>query len=336
MMQRALVTGAGGFLGRAIVAGLTDQGIAVRGFSRGRYPALEAAGVQWIQGDLRNERAVAGACRDIDTVFHVAARAGIWGPWESYHAINTLGTQWLLNDARTHGVQRFIYTSSPSVTFSGMPQCGVDESDPYPSRWLCHYPHTKALAEQSVLAANGRDGLLTCALRPHLIWGPGDPHLIPRLVDRARQGKLRRVGSGKNLVDITYIDNAAEAHLLAAARLTPGSPVAGKAYFISQGQPVNCWSWINEVLALAGVAPVTRAISYRAAWWMGGALEGLSWALRQRTEPPMTRFLASQLATSHYFDITAARRDLGYAPRVSTEEGMRRLAAAWRVAGGEG
>jgi 2-alkyl-3-oxoalkanoate reductase len=330
MMERALVTGAGGFLGSAIVSRLLERGLAVRGFSRGSYPALEAAGVECIQGDLRDPDAVDAACRDVDTIFHVAALAGIWGPWETYHGINTLGTRHLLDAARRHGVRRLVYTSSPSVTFAGVPQCGVDESAPYPTKWLCHYPHSKALAEVAVLAAHGRNGLATCALRPHLIWGPGDPHLIPRLIERARAGQLRRVGSGENLVDITYIDNAADAHLLAADCLAPGSPVAGRAYFISQGEPVNCWTWINQVLELAGVAPVRRAISYRAAWAIGGLLEGVGWGVGQRSEPRMTRFLACQLATSHYFDISAARRDFGYEPRISTAEGMRRLAESLR------
>src|SRR5262249_15645668 len=155
-------------------------------------------------------------------------------------------------------------TSSPSVTFDGSPQEGVDESAPYASRWLCHYPHTKALAEQAVLAANSPE-LATCALRPHLIWGPGDRHLIPRLIARAGTGALRRVGDGTNRIDMVYIDNAAEAHLLAADRLAVGSPVAGRTYFVTQGEPVNCWQWIDEILALVGLGPLVRSISVRAA-----------------------------------------------------------------------
>jgi len=222
-------------------------------------------------------------------------------------------------------VRRLVFTSSPSVTFDGSDQCGVDESVPYPPRWLCHYPHTKALAEQAVLASNGCRGLLTCALRPHLIWGPRDPHLVPRLIDRARRGRLRQVGDGTNLIDMVYVENAAHAHLLAADALTDNSPAAGRAYFISQGEPVRCWDWINAILALSGLPPVRRRMSAAAARRVGAVLEATYRLLRIGREPAMTRFLAAQLASSHYFNIDGARRDLHYQPLVSTEEGMRRL-----------
>jgi nucleoside-diphosphate-sugar epimerase len=322
---RTLVTGAGGFLGRYLVEQLLARGDRVRAFGRGSYPDLVTSGAEVVSGDVRDAQAVRAACRGMDVVFHAAGVAGIWGPWEHYYGINTLGTRHVIEGCRAAGVPRLVYTSSPSVTFDGTDQRGIDESAPYPTRWLCHYPHTKALAEQEVLAANGRNGLLTCALRPHLIWGPRDRHLIPRLIARARSGKLRRVGDGKNRIDMVYVENAAEAHLQAADVLS-ASPVAGSAYFISQGEPVNCWQWIDEVLALAGLPPVRKSISARTAWRIGAALEAMHSVLRMQSEPRMTRFLAAQLATSHYFDIGRARRDFGYAPRISTAEGMRRLA----------
>jgi nucleoside-diphosphate-sugar epimerase len=265
----------------------------------------------------------------MDLVFHVAAVSGIWGPWEQYYNVNTRGTEHVLQACRAERVPRLVYTSSPSVTFDGTDQDGVDESAPYPDRWLCHYPHTKALAEQRVLAADQEGGLRTCALRPHLLWGPGDPHLIPRLLERARAGQLRRVGDGRNRIDITYIDNAAWAHLQAADRLEAGSPVCGRAYFLSQGEPVNCWGWISRVLELAGLPPVERSVSLAAAWRIGWFLETAHRLLRSRSEPRMTRFLAAQLGRSHYFDTRRAREDFGYAPRISTEEGMQRLANSW-------
>jgi nucleoside-diphosphate-sugar epimerase len=323
-----LVTGAGGFLGLYIVEQLAARGDRVRAYCRRRVPELDALGVETALGDLRDEQATAAACQGVDTVFHVASVAGIWGPWEHFYGINTLGTRNVLNGCRRHGVSRLIYTSSPSVTFDGSDQCGVDESAPYPARWLCHYPHTKALAEQEVLAANGREGLLSCALRPHLIWGPRDRQLVPRLIERARSGQLRRVGDGQNLIDMIYVENAASAHLQAADRLEPGSPVAGQAYFISQGQPVNCWQWIDELLALHGLPPVRKSISTSAAWTIGAALEGVYSLLGKRSEPRMTRFLAAQLGKSHYFSIDRARRDFGYEPCISTAEGMQRLKAA--------
>jgi len=321
-----LVTGAGGFLGLYIVEQLVARGDRVRTFSRGQYPELDALGVEVVRGDIRDSQGVAEACRGVDLIFHVAAAAGIWGSWDHYHSINTLGTENVVRGAVRHGVTRLVYTSSPSVTFDGTDHEGIDESAPYPEKWLCHYPHSKALAEQLVLAANGRDRLMTCSLRPHLIWGPRDRHLIPRLLDRARRGRLRRVGDGTNLVDMVYVENAAMAHLQAADALVAGSPVGGRAYFISQGEPVNCWQWIDELLALAGIPPLKKTISRRAAWTLGAALEAIYTVLRLPGEPPMTRFLAAQLSRSHYFDIRRAREDFGYTPTISTEEGMKRLA----------
>jgi nucleoside-diphosphate-sugar epimerase len=323
--MRALVTGGGGFLGRAIVEQLLATGVQVRTLARSDYPQLERAGAECLRGDIRDRASVERACAEVDVVHHTAALAGIWGPWKDYYDINVRGTQNVIAACRARGVGKLVFTSSPSVTFDGVAQENVDESAPYATRWLCHYAHTKALAEHAVLAANGPE-LATCALRPHLIWGPNDPHLIPRLIERARQGALRRVGDGTNRIDMVYVDNAARAQLLAADSLGPDSPVAGKAYFISQGEPVNCWSWINEILKLAGLPPLERSISVPAAWMAGAVLEGIYGLLRLPGEPRMTRFLASQLGTSHYFNIGAARRDLHYTPQVSTTEGMRRLA----------
>jgi nucleoside-diphosphate-sugar epimerase len=238
------------------------------------------------------------------------------------------GTENVLAACRRHGVRRLVYTSSPSVVFNGRDMEGVDESAPYPTRYDAPYPRTKAIAEQGVLRANGPD-LATVSLRPHLIWGPGDNHLIPRIIARARAGRLRRIGTASKLIDSTYIDNAADAHLLAADRLAPGSPVAGKAYFLSQGEPVPLWDLVNRILAAAGLPPVTRAIPYGVAYAAGCVFEASTAILCPTCEPPMTRFLARELSTAHWFDLTAARRDLGYAPGVSLDEGLRRLAKSF-------
>ena len=331
--MKTLVTGAGGFLGLYIVEQLLARGDQVKGFCRGSYPALDALGMETMRGDVRDREKVLAACRGMDTVFHVAAVAGMGGPWKHYYQVNTQGTRHVLAGCREHGVGRLVYTSSPSVTFDGVDQIGVDESAPYPRRWLAHYPHSKALAEQDVLAAGRTGGLLTCSLRPHLIWGPRDRHLIPRLIARAKSGRLRRVGDGKNLVDMVYVENAALAHLQAADALSPQSKVSGRAYFISQGEPVNCWEWIDEILQLAGLAPVEKSISLSAAWKIGAVFEALWSTLRLRSDPPMTRFLAAQLATSHFFDISRAKRDFGYQPVFATAEGMRRLAVELRDPG---
>jgi nucleoside-diphosphate-sugar epimerase len=291
-------------------------------------------GVDMVRGDLANLEAVRAACEGVDCVFHVAGKVGVWGHWFDYFRDNVHGTLNVIAGCREAGVSRLVFTSSPSVTFAGGDQRGVDESVPYPTNWLAHYPHSKAVAEQFVLTANG-DGPATCALRPHLVWGPRDHHLTARLIERARSGRLRRVGRGTNVVDMIYVENAAAAHLLAADALAePDSPVAGKAYFLSQGEPVKCWAWIDEILALVGQPPVDKAISRRSAYAIGYLCETAWWAARRfDSEPPMTRFVAQQLATDHWFDISAAQRDFGYRPTVSTAEGMTRL-AAWLNARG--
>lgn len=325
--MRALVTGGGGFLGGVIVRLLRERGDAVRSFSRHAHSEVESLGVEQVCGDLGDPVAVAAATRGCDVVFHIAAKAGVWGPWRDYHQANVIGTRNVLAACKANGVRRLVFTSSPSVVFAGRDQNGITESEPYPTRFLAHYPHTKALAEQAVLAANG-PGLATVALRPHLIWGPGDPHLVPRLIERARAGRLRRIGRELKLVDTVYVDNAAAAHLQAADRLASGSPVAGKVYFISQGEPRPLWEFINRVLEAAGEPPVPsdRSIPVGRAYLGGAILEGTYRLVGVCREPPMTRFLARQLSSAHWFDLTAARRDLGYAPSISTAQGLTRLA----------
>jgi 2-alkyl-3-oxoalkanoate reductase len=328
--MHALVTGGGGFLGRYIVEQLLARGDRVRSFGRGAYPELEAMGVEVVRGDITDCRAVVDACQGVDCVFHTAARAGVGGVLKDYERPNVTGTVWVITGCRVHYVPRLVYTSSPSVTFAGEDQRGIDESVPKSITWMqknaAHYSCSKALAEIVVLHGFHSRPTQACALRPHLIWGPRDAHLIPRLIDRARRGRLRRVGDGTNLVDICYVENAAAAHLAAADALAaPDSPAAGRAYYISQGEPVNCWQWIDEILALAGLPPVRKSMSLKAAWRLGAVCEAAYSLLRLRGEPPMTRFLAAQLARSHWYDISAARRDLGYEPKISTAEGMRRL-----------
>lgn len=330
--MRALVTGGGGFLGQAICRQLRERGDDVRSLARGDYPELASLGVEAVRGDITDRAAVARAMSGCDVVFHVAAKAGVWGPAAEYEQINLHGTRNVLAACREAGVQRLVYTSSPSVVHAGGDQEGIDESTPYPASFATHYPRTKAAAEQEVIAANGPE-LATVSLRPHLIWGPGDNHLVPRLIDRARSGRLRRVGPGTNRVDVVYIDNAAEAHLLAADRLSPGSLVAGKCYFISQGEPVNLWEFVNQILACADLPPLKKGVSLGTAKAIGGVLEAVYSLLGRRDEPPMTRFVAEQLGTSHWYDISAARRDLGYQPRVSTEEGLERM-REWLHGGG--
>ena len=322
-MTTVLVTGYGGFLGQAIVRQLLARGYRVRGLARGSYPELQALGVEAVCGSVADQAAVKQAVDGCDAIVHTAALAGVWGSYKKYSETNIHGTLHLLAalDARCH---TFVYTSSPSVTFDARPQSGIDETAPYPTQWLCHYPQSKALAERTVLEFGLIDGMWTAAIRPHLIWGNGDPHLMPRVVTRAKQGALKRVGTGQNLIDIVHVDHAATAHVLALEKLlAKDSAVKGQAFFITDGQPVPCWEWITEILNCAQVKVPSGAISYKMAYRIGAMLEAIHTMLLIQREPRMTRFVAAQLALDHYFSIDKARRLLGYDPQPIREARLR-------------
>jgi nucleoside-diphosphate-sugar epimerase len=329
--ESVLVTGGGGFLGLAIVRALAARGDRVRSYSRSAHAELEALGIEQVCGDIADRRTLEDACTGMEAVFHTAAKPPPWGRTADYHRTNVRGTQNVIAACRNARVPRLIHTSTPSVIFDGRDLEGVDESVPYPARHTAAYAATKALAEQAVVAA-ADDRLRTIVLRPHEIWGPGDPHFAPRII--ARAGRLRRIGSGRNLVDTTYIDNAAEAHVLAADALKANPGLSGRVYFISQGEPIPAWDMIDAILKAAGLGPVRGRVPHRLARTMGLVFEKLYEWLPLPGEPPLTRFVADALARSHWFDIGAARRDLGYAPTVSTADGLRRLAAWLQREGG--
>ena len=329
--MKVLVTGGAGFLGQALCRALLAEGHEVASFQRSHSPALEALGVRQLRGDLADADAVRAAFAGQEAIFHNAAKAGAWGSAESYFAANVTGTRNVLAAMRAHGIGRLVYTSTPSVTHSGRTpvEGGNEANTPYGTRFKAPYPATKLIAEKEVLAANDAT-LATVALRPRLIWGPGDTQLLPRLVERARAGRLRFVGGGHNRMDTTYIDNAAQAHVDAFKALRQGAACAGKAYFISNGEPREVRTIVNDMLAAAGVPPVTGRVPYGVAYAAGAVLEAAWSLLRLDGEPPMTRFLAEQLSTPHWYDISAAARDFGYVPRVGTAEGLVHLAEWWR------
>lgn len=320
--MKVLVTGGGGFLGKAIIRRLVSRGDDARSFCRGYYATLEKLAVEQVQGDICNFAAVENACKGIDLLFHVAAKPPPWGNFTDYYRTNVTGTQNVIDACINQKVATLVYTSTPSVVFNGCDIEGVDESFPYPIKYMAHYPKTKALAEQKVVEA-AKDRLKTIILRPHEIWGPGDNHIVPRLIARAK--RLKRIGGGKNLVDTTYIDNAADAHILASDQLEKNPDLSGNIYFISQGEPVLAWDMINATLKAAGLDPVKGSVPYPLAWLAGAILEGIYNIFHLSGEPYITRFMAYAVAKAHWFDIGAARRDLGYIPRVSMEEGLRRL-----------
>ncbi len=322
--DRVLVTGGGGFIGLALVRALRAQGIKVRVLGRNRYPAVEVLGATCMLGDIRNLDTLNHAVTGCDTVFHVAAKAGIWGDFADYYSINVLGTLNVLAACQTNNVSALVYTSTPSVVFDGQDLCGVDESTPYSKKPLCHYATTKILAEQQVLRANCEQ-LRTAAIRPHLVWGPGDTNLIPRLMERGREKSLRIVGNGQNKVDIAYIDNVVHAHLLAADNLHTTATAAGRPFFIGQQEPVVLWNWINELFARMEVPQVSRRVSPGIAAGAGLLMEMIYGVLAIEREPKMTRFLAEQLSLSHWFSRKNAEKILGYSDQVSTAEGVEKL-----------
>ncbi|RBP82907.1 nucleoside-diphosphate-sugar epimerase [Shewanella putrefaciens] len=349
-VQHAFVTGAGGFLGKTICLRLLAAGIKVTGFARGHYPELEALGVVMLQGDLVNKDLLQQAMQGCDIVFHVASKAGVWGDRDSYFCPNVKGAANVIAACKALKIDKLVYTSTPSVTFAGQDESGIDESTPYATRFLNHYAHSKAIAEKMMLDANqvgdmplenpdvtqvssqvttqatAPYALKTVALRPHLIWGPGDPHLVPRVLSRGRLGKLKLVGREDKLVDTIYIDNAAYAHVLAALELCQAKPKCqGKAYFLSNDEPITMAKMLNLILACDALPPVTKRVPQSVAYVVGAVLESVHYLLKKQEEPMMTRFVARQLSCSHYFDISAAKRDLGYRALVSINQGMARL-----------
>ncbi len=329
-LGRVLVTGGGGFLGTALVARLRAEGCEVRSLSRRFYPRVDELGAEQIQGDVADPAAVDRAVAGCTTIFHTAAKAGVWGRESDYLKANVEGTSNILASALAAGARRLIYTSSPSVVFDGHDLEGVDERARYCQNFEAAYPKTKAMAEQMILAANG-PSLATVSLRPHLVWGPGDNNLFPRVVARARKGRLVRIGGRDPLIDPIYIDNAVDGHMLAAKHLEPRSSLAGRVYFVSQGETIHLWDMINSFLRIAGLPPVSRVLPRPAAFAAAGVLEFLYTIARRDEEPPLTRFLVRQLSNSHWFSSAAALRDFGYQPSVTIAQGMERLAEAQAI-----
>ena len=322
--MKTLVTGGGGFLGSAIVKALLQRGDSVTSIQRGHYPFLKKLGAESIQGDLTREDDINTAASGCDIIFHVAAKAGFWGGYDDYYQANVVATKNVIEACKKNNIRYLVYTSTPSVVFDGTNEDGIDESTPYAKSYFNAYQKTKAEAEQLVLKSNSLE-LRTVALRPHLIWGPNDPHLAPRIIDRAKAGRLKLVGNKDNKVDSCYVDNAAHAHLLAADCLKSNGVCAGKAYFISNDEPITMPDLINKILAAAKVPPVSKSVSENLAYNIGYLMEKVYSLLNIKSEPLMTRFVARQLSTSHWFDLTAAKQDLGYQPLVSIDEGMNRL-----------
>ena len=329
--MRALITGGGGFLGRGIVRALLERGDDARILARSEYPELKAAGAESFRGDIADPEAVGRAVHGCDLVFHVAARVGAAGAYDDFYATNVVGTKNVVEACREHDVRSLVYTSTPSVVFGHDDLEGVDESAPYAEAYEAFYPQTKAEAERLVLSAND-EHLHTVAIRPHIVWGPGDTSLLPRLLERAP--RLRRISGPPKKTDVTFIDDAVQAHLLAAERLAESpKTVGGKAYFVSTGEPIEIWTFIDRVLSAAGRPKITKTAPAGLAMAAGWIAEKVHTWTGASGEPRLSRWIVRELTKSHWFDISAARRDLGYEPQVTIDEGMRRL-SAWVEDGG--
>lgn len=322
--MNVLVTGGGGFMGMALIKRLINEGHKVTSFSRREYPLHWALGINSIQADIRDQMAVEKACKGRDVVFHLAAKVGIWGPYDSYFSTNVTGTLNVIKACRKQGVSRIVFTSSSSVVFDGLDLDGVDESCPYPEKHGSSYAATKAMAERLIIEANC-ETLKTISLRPHLVWGPYDAHLIPGILKRASSGRLRRIGDKEHFIDTTYIDNMTDALLLAVDALNSKPEAAGRNFFITNGEPARVWDFVNSIIQIAGHEPVQRKIPEKIALFAAGIAERLHKIFNVSTEPFMTRFAIKELCTNHWFDITSAKEILGYNPRISYAEGLKHL-----------
>ncbi|MCK5099322.1 MAG: NAD-dependent epimerase/dehydratase family protein [Desulfobacteraceae bacterium] len=322
MNEKVLVTGGGGFLGKAIVKKLLVKGFMVKSFSRNYYPGLDELGVEQIQGDLQNSNQIMDASKDCDLVFHVAAKPGLWGAWDDFYGVNVTGTRNVINACKKNKITRLIYTSSPSVVFNGKDMEGVDEAVPYPEKFEGYYSETKAIAEKLVIEESF-ENLKTIILRPHLIWGPEDNHVVPGIISRAKS--LKKIGRLDDLVDTIYIDNAADAHIMAAEKLITNPLLSGSVYFISQDDPVSKWEIADKFLEAAGLSPIKGKVSAKTAYIAGVVCEFFYKIFKIKKDPPMTKFAAKELATSHWFDISKAKKELGYVPKVSIEQGLKQL-----------
>ncbi len=322
--MKAFITGGGGFLGKAIIKQLIEKGYEISSYSRSSYLELDEMGVKHFQGDMNEFDKLIKAMKNHDIVYHVAAKAGIWGEYSDFYNANVIGTQNIIKACRQLGIKKLVYTSTPSVIYNGSGIEGANESIDYPDKFEAFYPQTKAIAEKNILNANDNT-LATVALRPHLIWGPEDHHFLPRLISKAKEGKLRLIGDKRYLVDCIYIDNAAKAHILAGEKLDINSDISGKAYFITQGKPVYIDELINGILDSANIKSINKSVPFGIAYLAGTVMESVYSFLSIKSEPPLTKFMVKQLATPHWFDNSASVKDLGFYADISFEEGMKRL-----------
>ena len=318
-MKKCIVTGGGGFVGKALCKELLALGFEVHSIARGDYPELRRLGVKTHQGDLSEKGDWTKVFADTEAVFHTASKVDMWGELDDFYKVNVIGTRNVIEACTKHNVSILVYTSSPSVIADGTDARGIDESKPYPVNHAAHYPATKAQAEKLVLM---QKDLKVVSLRPHLIWGPGDTHLVPMILQRAKAGKLTQIGKGTNVVDVCFIDDCVQAHICAYNKLSSNNwqKASGRAYFISQDEPIKMWDWMNRIVTRSGLPPIKRKIPFKLAYSLATVSEYIAKIFGKK--PALTRFLVSQMATSHFFNIDAAKNILGYRPKYSISQAL--------------
>ena len=324
--MKVLVTGGSSLIGAGVAEALSHRGDEVAVFQRSPSPSL-SPGIEQVLGDVRDASAVGAAVAGRDAVVHLAAKVGVVGARQEYESINVGGTANVVEAIRRHGIARFVHVSSPSVAHGGESIVGGGAEPAITGHGTAWYPVTKAKGERIALdAASDAHGVVV--VRPHLVWGPGDTQLVGRIVERARAGRLALVGGGRALVDTTYIDNAVSALLAALDAVAPGAACSGKPYVITNGEPRPIREILAGICAAAGAPFAPRDVPLPVAKRLGTAIERIWPLLGRRDEPPLTRFLAEQLGTAHWFDPRPARDDLGWTPAVTIDEGFAALAAA--------
>uniref|UniRef100_A0A3B3Y1G6 Sterol-4-alpha-carboxylate 3-dehydrogenase, decarboxylating n=1 Tax=Poecilia mexicana TaxID=48701 RepID=A0A3B3Y1G6_9TELE len=329
--KRCAVIGGSGFLGRHLVEKLLDRGYSVSVFDiRQSY---ELPGVTFHQGDLCDKQALLSALKDVSLVFHCASPAPSSDDRLLFERVNIRGTQTVIQACLDAGVQKLVLTSSASVVFEGTDVKNGKEDLPYAKKPIDYYTQTKIEQEKLVLeACNKPKGFLTVAIRPHGIFGPRDPQLVPTLVDAARQGKMKFIiGDGTNLVDFTYVENVVHGHILAAEHLRADSPICGKPYHITNDEPIRFWDFMSEVLVGLGYPAPRFHLPYTLVYGLALLLLLLTWILRpvMSFKPTFTPMRVALAGTYHYYSCEHAKEHLGYKPVVSLKEGIARTVASY-------
>jgi nucleoside-diphosphate-sugar epimerase len=325
--MKVLVTGATGFLGGALARRLHRMGwdVTAHGRNARKIDQLENEGLRVLQTDLKDKSAITAACKDQEIVFHCAAFPSPWGNFEAFYQANVIGTRNVIHGCVEHQVKRLVYVSTPSIYFDYKSRINVKETDALPEP-VSNYSATKTLAEQEVDEAFAK-GLPTITIRPRALFGPGDTVIFPRLIPRLKSGRLPILGDGENKVDLTYIENVVDALLLCAE--SPANTL-GKKYNISNGEPVKIWELIERICAELNLPKPKRKISYSTANTAASVLELIYTLIPTHPEPPLTRISVSMLANSTTLDISAAKNELGYQPKISVDEGFDKFMHWWK------